>query len=401
MDGRLQLRASVPLESYNARKSLTAIRLCRGGVAALGVALIAGAMAANQSWLDRHFLPSFLLPRDWYVRLETTVRATIACVGVGLMVLARRYRHDGRSAGRPLARPLAIAVAAALALAASEFVLRRAARRPTAWMVNGEPLPRADPHLGWVLAESRTGRAVVGGRTIEYAVDASGYRVRHIDEPVDPRRPTVVFIGESVMLGDGLNWDESVPSQVGAMLGIQSANLAVPGYSNDQAYLRLERELPRFREPVAVVSLFMTTLFGRNLYTDRTHLGAGLVWMPATRSSRLMSLIRFLVPYRKDTTVESAVGVTRDVLRATAALARARGAVPLIVVPHIGHEAMSEMSLRRRVVDASGAPYVFVEIDPAWHVPWDRHPDARAAHVIAQAIAARLANESVQKVSSQ
>ena len=44
------------------------------------------------------------------------------------------------------------------------------------------------------------------------------------------------------------------------MLNVQSANLAVHGYGNDQAYLRLEQELPRFRRPVGVVSLFMTTL---------------------------------------------------------------------------------------------------------------------------------------------
>jgi hypothetical protein len=31
--------------------------------------------------------------------------------------------------------------------------------------------------------------------------------------------------------------------------------------------------------------------------------------------------------------------------------------------------------------------YVFVELDPAWRIPWDRHPDARAAHAMADAVA--------------
>ena len=57
----------------------------------------------------------------------------------------------------------------------------------------------------------------------------------------------MLFTGESVMFGKGLTWEESIPAQVGAMLGKQSANLAVDGYGNDQAYLRVQAELPRFR----------------------------------------------------------------------------------------------------------------------------------------------------------
>ena len=156
--------------------------------------------------------------------------------------------------------------------------------------------------------------------------------------PWIPSSPTILFIGESVMFGEGLTWDESVPAQVGAMMGIQSANLAVHGFGSDQAYLRLETELPRFRRPVAVVSLFMTALFGRNLDDDRPHLGPGLVWLPAEQHGRLASLAKLLVPYRTDDTVERGVTMTRDVLRATVDLARARGATPLIVVPQFGPE---------------------------------------------------------------
>jgi hypothetical protein len=34
--------------------------------------------------------------------------------------------------------------------------------------------------------------------------------------------------------------------------------------------------------------------------------------------------------------------------------------------------------------------YLWVEIDAAWRLPWDRHPNARAAQAMAAAIAARL-----------
>jgi hypothetical protein len=211
---------------------------------------------------------------------------------------------------------------------------------------------------------------------------------------VDSDLPTIVFIGESVMFGEGLTWDESVPAQVGAMMRTQSANLAVHGFSSDQAYLRLETELPRFRRPVAVVSIFMTALFGRNLDDDRPHLGPGLVWLPAEQQGRLASLAALLVPYRTAETVERGVAVTREVLGATVHLARARGADPLIVVPHFGVEEQAERALRRRILDETALPYVWVEIDTAWRLPWDRHPNARAAHTIAAAIAARLGERS-------
>jgi hypothetical protein len=46
--------------------------------------------------------------------------------------------------------------------------------------------------------------------------------------------------------------------------------------------------------------------------------------------------------------------------------------------------------IRRRIFDDAGVPYELVEIDESWHLPWDRHPDARAARLMAAAIAERL-----------
>jgi hypothetical protein len=82
------------------------------------------------------------------------------------------------------------------------------------------------------------------------------------------------------------------------------ANLAVHGYSSDQAYLRLEQELPRSSTRLPWYRCFMTALFGRNLDEDRPHLGPGLVWLPAQTSTRLASLIHLIVPFRADRTVE-------------------------------------------------------------------------------------------------
>ena len=53
------------------------------------------------------------------------------------------------------------------------------------------------------------------------------------------------------MFGEGLTWDESIPGPGGRLMDVQSANLAVHGFGSDQALLRLQLELPRFRRPVA------------------------------------------------------------------------------------------------------------------------------------------------------
>jgi hypothetical protein len=354
-------------------------------VAAAGLALVAGAIAATQPWLDRHFLPSFLMSRQTYIRIETVVRLAIALSGFALIVCAQR------AATWLTVRTAAVVAAIALALAASELVLRTVHLRPSEWRAtNEEPRRQPDSRLGWTFVPARSAYSTNGGRTVEYVFDPNGYRVRRTDQPVDLKRPSILFAGESVMFGDGLTYDESVPARVEALLGTQSVNMAVYGYSTDQTYMKVNAELPRFHRPLAVVALYMTALFGRNLDDDRPHLGPGLRWLPAVQHARLITLGRLILPFRRDRTVEKGVVVAREALLGIASLARSRGAAPLIVVPQIGPEDDLDRSLRQRVLDEAAIPYVMVEIDPGWHLPRDRHPDARAARAIARAIADRL-----------
>jgi hypothetical protein len=307
-------------------------------VAAIGIACLAFAVGANQRWLDQHFLPSFLWPRHWYAVIETSVRVGLAVLGAWIVTGARR--RAGRVAHREPSLVLTIGLAIVLALVASEFALKYVKIQPAEWLFSDEePRRQPDPHLGWTFLPSRSGHAMIGGRNITYSFDSHGYRVRSVDTPVDLDRPSILFTGESVMVGEGLLWDETIPAQVGAALGIQSANLAVHGYSTDQSYMRLEAELPRFTRPVAVVTLFMTTLFGRNLDRDRPSLGPGLAWRPARPRARLPSLLQMFVPYRTSGAIATGVSLTREVLRETANLARAHGAAPIIVVPQFGHDA--------------------------------------------------------------
>ena len=324
-------------------------------VASVGGAFLACAIVANQRFLDRHFVPSFFLPRHWYVVIETFGRLFMAALGVWFVTVGRS--RAGRFASRTPARALHVVIAIILALGASNLMLLHVHLRPYEWLSpNDEPRRQLDPRLGWNWVPGRTGHKTVGGRVVDYAIDAA----------------------------------ESIPAQVGTMMGRQTANLAVHGYGNDQAYLRLQTEMPHFRQPIAVVSLFMTALFGRNLDQDRPHLGPDLVWLPAEQRARLSSLANLIVPYRSDSTVDRGVTVTREVLRATSKLAQERGATPVLVALQFGREDQAEQALRRRILDNASIPYILVTIDSSWRLPWDRHPNARAAHAIASAIASEL-----------
>ncbi len=357
----------------------TAREVARAIVALVGVTLLTGALLATGEWLDRHVLPSFLEPRRTVLITATVVRVAAALLGAALIRIAR-----SRVALGALLRG---ALAVVVALGLCEWVLSRAHRhaaqeRPAL----EEPLRQPDARLGWRFVPSRTGHA----GAIEYAFDAFGERVRSAAEPIDPARPTLLFTGESMVVGHGLTWAESVPGQVEALTGTQSANLAVHGFANDQAWLRLHDELPRFAKPVAVVSLFMPAIFDRNLDEDRPHLGPDLAPLPPQHGLQLWALARRLLPYRSTAAIDRGVAMTREVLRVTERAAHERGARSLIVVPHFGAETGAELALRRRVLDDAGLTYLPVALEEGWRLPGDRHPDARAAHAIAAAIAARL-----------
>ena len=364
-------------------------------VAALGAGLLLWAATADVQWLDRHVLPDFYTPRERQILILTALRLLAAGAGLALILGVRPW------AGRLFARnrlgrlayetaPYALAVV--LSLVASEFLLSRLHWLGTQEVpAPREPLRRRDARLGWVFVPSREGVGRLGGRDIAYAFDGSGHRVRRLGDQVDVTRPTILFTGESIMVGHGLTWDESIPAQVEALTGVQGANLAVEGYATDQSYLRLRDEWPRFQRPVAVVALFMPSLLRRTLDVDRPHLDANLAWSPPVQSPKLAEVARRAIPYRSERDIDRGVATARATLADTVALARQRGATPLILVPQLRPETPAEAVLRRRVLDEAGLPYLVVRLDPTWLIPHNRHPDARAARAMATAVAGYLA----------
>ncbi len=365
-------------------------RLTEVSLAGLGIALILAALAAGQGWWDRHILPVFAVERTTMVAAECTVRGLIVLAGVALSLVLRRPIANTLSRAT-LGGSVRTLLAVVLALAAGELILRAHPPRPhDADPLEQEPRRQGDRWLGWVFVPGRSVVVEEAGRRVSYSFDAAGHRVSSAAATVDFERPTLIFTGESIIAGFGLAWEETIPARVSALLGTQCANLAVFDYSNDQSYLRLAAELPRFRKPVAVVTLFMPSLFDKNLLHNRPHLSAVGRWQPADEHWRLVELLRWIIPYRSSAAVEQGITRTRGSLGALVDLARAQGAQALIVVPQFGPESAPEALLRRRILDEVGLPYVHVILDRSWHLPGDPHPDPRAAQAIAIAVAARL-----------
>lgn len=359
-------------------------------VAGFALLLLGRALAADQAWFDRHFLPVFIIQRPVMIAVEQGVRGFVILTSIMLLLVFRRPLALFLSRAT-VGGVLRVVLAVALALGTAELILRvHPLQAHDADPLELEPRRQSDPLLGWKFAASRSVVAREAGRAVPYSFDAAGYRVPAPNTKVDVARPTLIFTGESIMLGFGLAWEETIPARAGALLGIQSANLAVSDYSNDQSYLRLAAELPRFHKPVAVVTLFMPSLFDRNLLDNRPRLGPGRVGQSPQQHWRLAALLHWLIPYRSAATIDEGIVRTRDSLGALVHLACARGAQPLIVVPQFGEASSVEEALQHRIFDQASLPYVRVKLDPAWHLSGDAHPDARGARAIAEAVAARL-----------
>lgn len=359
-------------------------RLLTGAVALLLLRFAAG---MDREWTERHLLPDILVPSDWLVRVVQIERFVLLAISIALllsMIPRRRPTPRGN-----ILLWLGIAAAVLLALPASELTMQwRSGRGGQSWTPTDEPLRQADPLIGWTTIPSRRIADPEFGSRPLYVIDTNGYRVEKTT--LNTAVPSILFAGESIMFGKGLNWRDTVAGRVQRLSGIQSANLAVTSYSAGQVYLHLKRELPKFHRPVAVVILFAPTLLVRDLDRNRPWIDRAGQWHAAERTWYLSRLGRVLFPYRSPSAVEEAVATDRRLLLADVAMARARGAQPLVLVPVYQPEQPRERALRSAIFDGGHIPHVIVPLDRHWRLSSDPHPDGRAHAAMARATWRRL-----------
>ena len=82
------------IQSERAPGRFAARIAAEAGAALIGIALLVCAAAADQRWLDRHFLPAFFATHGVYVLAASFTRFVMAALGVGL---ALRDRSGARN----------------------------------------------------------------------------------------------------------------------------------------------------------------------------------------------------------------------------------------------------------------------------------------------------------------
>jgi hypothetical protein len=366
-------------------------------VALLGLWLVVWGFRVDRSWFETHTLWRYCAIDPAELRRASVERWMVGCTGTVLALVVRPKL--GRWAARPIRRESVvstarIAVAALLALVASDLVLRLKMHGdgPRIFL----PFSKADARYEWDNTASHT-VATYGERSVRYDIDAAGNRVQP-DEVVDTTRPTILFAGESITFGHGLEYAQTYVPMVGNLLHVQTANLAVSAYGNDQVFLRTHDQLQRFVHPVAVVTLILATQIVRNIEENRGHTfpadDGSMVHVPEVplflRNSPLRRLWKMAVGVRST----SAIAIAGASLRATAREARARGAVPLFVFTNWGPPCLPDdrgtPPIERILFEGIDGPHIHVDLDPAL---WDKtidHPDPRAHRVLASAIADAL-----------
>jgi hypothetical protein len=372
------------------RLKVTAV-LANFALGGLGLLLLALAWRMDAQWAERHFLPVWTW--TWAVQLRILLALRLLAALAGLLVLFTLRRWFVRACARgraaaALGSAARVGLAVLAALAATELVLRTQTWRAAQEQANlVDPLRIHDREFGWSFAANRAATVMLDGRVVHYATGPFGYRAARAGLAPDFARPTVVFAGESVVFGYGLEWPDTIAAQVQALTGIQTVNIAINAHATDQLTMRLRRELPRFAHPVAVVIPFMPRLLDRNLDGDKPHLDAVLRWHAAGPPPiRLIELTRRMLRYRDPADVARGEATTSAVLKGAIAAAEARGARPIVLVPQYLPEEPVERRIREVVLDRAGIPYLLVPIPPRWRSPTHYHPTREGAAALAAAV---------------
>jgi len=373
---------------------------------ACGAALVVWAFRSNAAWFERHVLPNYCALSPATHVFEWVARGAAAALGIALVVLFRpklarwAARADGAAVAKTATR---FVVPALLALVVCDGFLRWKEGRHSLATERGLPPMRIDETGNYAPVASSATEWDVEGRMIRYETDADGNRALRSTDVVDKSAPSILFAGESVAQGWGVAYEDGYAPIVARAMGLQSVNLSVTGFSNDQAYLRLREALPSFARPVAVVMLVLPVQLARSVSDRRQRLALDargrLEIVPPSSSLFRTSPLVGLVPYHPD----EAISLTRAILRATADAARERGVRALFVFTNFGPACLPDEGgtsrLERDLFDGLDVTHVRVDITPPLMIlpPKEPHPNEKGHQAIAAAVLAALRGNAVAK----
>ncbi len=372
-------------------------------VALVGV-LLAAAYRIDRQWIARHVT----LPNGppYTAEAWTSGARGLLVILAALVVLGLRPALIAIVSRRSLTGLARSTVPALLAIAASAVTLEvvlgwmqpKAERGRAVYPQYSAPHPR----YGWTGQPSSTSKVRISGRESLLAFNREGIRVRNQDDEPDPSLPTILFTGESIALGFGLQYAETYPALIAERRGVQCVNLAAAAYANDQAYLRLIDAMPRFERLVATVTVFLPLQLGRNLHDDKPGLVLGptgeLEFVAASTGFlsrlRIRELLWNRLPYLGDRAIDRTLTLTSAILRETSVRTRARGARPIFVIPSHGPSRPlgehPEAWVLRALFVQQELPFILVDIPPDQFLSGDFHPGPRGDETIAAAIEAAL-----------
>ena len=150
---------------------------------------------------------------------------------------------------------LLLAVAATgLTLLAAEGVLR------LVWHADGQhTVIRHHPVYGWALRPRSLMHSVSTGRGLDYhiQVNSLGLRDRERSSQTSPGTQRVLFVGDSVVFGAGVEFGDRCSDQLERALGpgVEVVNAGVSGWGTDQEYLWLTHEGWALHPDVVVLGL--------------------------------------------------------------------------------------------------------------------------------------------------
>lgn len=138
------------------------------------------------------------------------------------------------------------------------------------WTPSENAIARFDETLGWDYIPNLSKTITWGSHIREVYFNENGIRVSDPEYRFSGSTPTVLFVGGSYTMGQGLSYDETFVGQFGAKdeMQYQAVNLGVQGYGTDQAFLRLKKHVDDFNTKI-VVYTFMDFHVLRNGNYDR------------------------------------------------------------------------------------------------------------------------------------